>query len=201
MTETMEFGPIDVLFDDRVLRPRPWTLAQSHWAAELAESAPAGPILELCSGAGHIGLAAALESRRDLVMVDANPRACELSRLNARAAGVTAEIIEGRLEMALAPDRLFGVIIADPPWVRTTEIATFPEDPVLAIDGGPDGLALARACLAVIGDHLAPGGAGVLQVGSVDQVTDLAGDVSAAGLRVAGTRTEEGGVLVHLTHA
>ncbi|MGA8992804.1 MAG: methyltransferase, partial [Nocardioidaceae bacterium] len=71
MTETMGFGGLAIAFDDRVLRPRPWTLAQSAWAAELAATVPAGPALELCSGAGHIGLAFAATSGRRLVMVDA----------------------------------------------------------------------------------------------------------------------------------
>ena len=56
--EVVAFGPITVEADASVLTPRPWTLVQSAWAAELSPGAPAGPILELCCGAGHIGLAA-----------------------------------------------------------------------------------------------------------------------------------------------
>ena len=51
----MRFGPVDIRHDDEVLEPRPWTIAQAEWASEL----PAGPMLELGCGAGHIGLAAA----------------------------------------------------------------------------------------------------------------------------------------------
>ncbi|MBI2244007.1 MAG: methyltransferase, partial [Nocardioides sp.] len=56
--ETMGFGPLRITFDGRVLRPRPWTAAQSEWAAEILADAPAGPVLELCAGAGQIGLLA-----------------------------------------------------------------------------------------------------------------------------------------------
>ena len=55
---TMTFGDLEIAYDDRVLTPRPWTALQSEWAAELLESAPAGPVLELCAGAGQIGLLA-----------------------------------------------------------------------------------------------------------------------------------------------
>src|SRR5688572_7240491 len=58
-TETIAFGPVTVTYDAGVLRPRPWTLAQAQWAAALLEGAPAGHVLELGCGAGHIGLAIA----------------------------------------------------------------------------------------------------------------------------------------------
>ncbi|MGA8210311.1 MAG: methyltransferase, partial [Nocardioidaceae bacterium] len=117
MTETMGFGGLAIAFDDRVLRPRPWTLAQSAWAAELAATVPAGPALELCSGAGHIGLAFAATSGRRLVMVDADPTACRFARGNVASAGLSArvEVRTGDLARALATDERFAVAIADPP--------------------------------------------------------------------------------------
>src|SRR3954462_15106293 len=83
------FGPLTVTFDASVLRPRPWTAAQGEWAAELATTgtAPDGPLLELCSGAGQIGLVAAIRSGRPLVQVDASQPACRFARANADAAG------------------------------------------------------------------------------------------------------------------
>ena len=77
MTEHLAFGPLTIAFDERVLRPREWTAAQSAWAADLMTSAPDGPVLELCSGAGHIGLLAVLLSSRPLVCVDASSVACD----------------------------------------------------------------------------------------------------------------------------
>ena len=70
---TTTFGGLRIAFDDRVLTPRPWTELQSRWAAEVATDAPAGRLLELCSGAGHIGLLAAMLSGRDLLAVDVDP--------------------------------------------------------------------------------------------------------------------------------
>ena len=89
--QTIRFGPIDVDFDARILVPRPWTLAQSEWAAELAGGS-GGPILELCAGAGHIGLAAAVLADRDLVQVDRDPVAVEYAAFNARRAGWAARV-------------------------------------------------------------------------------------------------------------
>src|SRR5690606_20161141 len=91
-TRFTRFDGIDIAYDDRVLEPRPWTVMQAGWAAELASSVPAGPILELCSGVGHIGLAAAVRTERPLVQIDANPVACLFAAANARAAGIARRV-------------------------------------------------------------------------------------------------------------
>jgi release factor glutamine methyltransferase len=122
-------------------------------------------VLELCSGAGHIGLLAATLAPRTLVCVDASPVACSYLRRNAARAGVRVDVREGRMDEVLDAEDRFAVIIADPPWVPTTEVDRFPGDPVTAIDGGADGLALARGCLEVFAHHLVVAGSAVLQVG------------------------------------
>jgi methylase of polypeptide subunit release factors len=168
-------GGLDFSYDHRVLRPRPWTEAQSAWAAELLESTPPGPVLELCTGAGHIGLLAIVGNDRRLVAVDADAVACDYARRNAAAAGLDdrVEVRNATLETALGADETFPVVIADPPWVPTARTTDHPEDPVFAIDGGDDGLSVARRCLEVADRHLIPAGAMLLQLGNVSQVSDL----------------------------
>jgi len=76
------------------------------------------------------------------------------------------------------------------------ETAQFPEDPTLAIDGGGDGMDVVRTCTRAIEEHLAPGGAAVLQLGTAEQarlVEDIAG-----GLTVGEVRVFERGVLLRL---
>lgn len=205
MTDEMRFGSLTIAFDDRVLRPREWTLAQSEWAADLMVTAPGGTVLELCAGAGHIGLAAVATTGRRLVCVDASPVACDYARVNALAAQMAdrVEVREGRLEEALAPDERFPVIIADPPWVPRDLTGQYPEDPLTAIDGGPDGLDVARACLEVIADHLAPGGCAVLQLGTEAQAEALRGEPCFAdgALVMAEVRHHPRGVLVRIDRA
>ena len=202
MTEHVAFGSLSIAFDDRVLRPREWTVAQSDWAAEIMVTAPGGTVLELCAGAGHIGLLAATMSGRSLLCVDANPVACDFARANALVAGIAdrVEVREGRLETALAEDERFPVVIADPPWVPRDQTSRFPEDPLLAIDGGGDGLEVARACLRVMADHLALGGSAVLQLGTTDQADTLRAEpcIADGHLVVVEVRQEERGVLVRL---
>ncbi len=200
--QLVQFGPLTIAFDDRVIRPRPWTLMQSAWAAQLLGDLPAGDVLELCAGAGHIGLLAVAGTDRQLVQVDANPAACRYARVNADLARGrdVVEVREGRLQEVLAPHERFALVIADPPWVPTGRVGQHPEDPLTAIDGGADGLELVRSCLEVIGRHLADDGAAVLQVGP-DQTAAVASYLEGRPdlrLGVVGERLAEAGGLVHL---
>ena len=172
--EAIDFGPVTVAFDGTVLRPRPWTLAQAEWAAELA--AAGSDVLEVGCGAGHIGLAAAVMSGSRLVQVDRDPAACRWAALNA-ATGGCGDRVEQRCGTAgevLAEGELFDVVIADPPYVPSAEVRLYPEDPPGAIDGGPDGLETVRSFLGDISGHVAPGGSVLLQVRGAGQVDDIA---------------------------
>lgn len=197
--ETVDFDGLTIGFDSRVLRPRSWTAAQSRWAAELLDRLPAGPVLELCSGAGHIGLAAIRRTDRHLVCVDVEPAAAAWGRANAERAGLAdrVEVRLGPMDDVLHAAERFSLVVADPPWVTHREIERFPEDPPLAIDGGPDGLAVARTCLRVIHQHLARDGEALLQLGSADQATLLL--ASEAGLACQEVREYDGGVVARLS--
>ena len=181
LTSVVAFGALTIAYDESVLHPRAWTARQSELAVELAASAPAGPVLELFSGVGHIGLLAASDMERELVQIDANERACALARVNAAAAGLTDIVTVrcGLLEDALEPHERFALVIADPPWVPSDEVEAYPADPPFAIDGGPDGMDLVGSGLDVIERHLLPGGYAVLQVGpdgQADAVVDALDD-------------------------
>ena len=199
----MAFGHLDIAYDDRVLTPRPWTTSQSRWAAAiLRERQEPARVLELCAGAAHIGLlalalAGAPAVPHRLVTVDVNPVACEHARRNAEHSGLgeLVEVREGAIDDVLEPGEEFDLVIADPPWVAKAETSRFPEDPLIAIDGGPDGMDVAWMCLRAGRDHLAAGGALVLQLGStqqVDHVQDrlpsIAPELSLAETRAFGTR-------------
>ena len=194
----VDFDGLRIEYDDRVLTPRPWTAAQSRWAADLIRMAPPGPVLELCAGAGHIGLLAVRLAPRTLVCVDADPTACSFLRRNAAQAGVRVDVREGRMDEVLEPDEEFAVVIADPPWVPSGDVTRFPADPVTAIDGGLDGLALARSCLDVIDDHLVVAGSALVQVGpgQADRLAELVSTYDE--LAVVAVRELERGTLVQV---
>ena len=173
-------GRLEIQWDPRILEPRPWVAEQSRWAALLLTDLPPGPVLELCSGAGHIGLLAVAGTRRELVCVDVDPVASRYAADNARRNGLADQVSVRTETIADAAEHptAYSLVLADPPWVSSHEVTRFPEDPVRAIDGGADGSALAVDCVRTAGRVLAPGGALVLQVGDEAQ---LDGPVAAAG--------------------
>lgn len=201
--EQAGFGGLTIDFDSTILRPRPWTTAQSYWAADLLSRSPEGPVLELCAGAGQIGLLAVREQVRDLVMVDADETACRYAERNAARARVPGAVTvrHGRIDEALDVDERFVAVVADPPWVCSRDTQRFPEDPVTAIDGGPDGLQVAWTCLEVAAAHLLDDGWILLQLGSASQARTL---VSRSrdrrlGLELVEQREfRDRGVLLHL---
>jgi len=193
-----EFGGREIGYDETVLTPRAWTQEQSWWARELLDDLPAGRVLEVCSGAGHIGLLAVAGTDRDLVQVDASAHACTWALKNSRAWGIDSEIRLGSMLDVVEPDERFALIIADPPYLPTDGVTQFPEDPVTAIDGGRDGLDLARMCLEVVARHLGRGGVALLQLRDLEQGEQLTADAAARGLVIAEGRQFDAGAVVLL---
>jgi methylase of polypeptide subunit release factors len=181
---TVEFGGLQIAYDERLLRPREWTTAQSWWAASLLDSVPEGEVLELCSGAGQIGLLAVAASKRRLVCVDVSPLAASYTLANAAAADMSERVSvrTGPISEVLEPGETFPLVIADPPWVPRAETGRFPEDPLLAIDGGDDGLDVVHDCLHAISAHLAPGGVALIQLGTSAQADAVSEVLSGSGL-------------------
>lgn len=191
-TET--FGPLVVAYDDEgTLRPRPWTLLQSGWAVELLPDLAPGPVLELCSGVGHIGQAVAVATGRGLVQVDVDPDACALARANAdtNGLGASVEVRCGDLRTQVHAAERYALVLADPPYLPSDEAEAEEQDPDLAVDGGPDGLDLTRRCLAVAGSAVDASGAVLLQTLGPEAVGRLGPDLEAAGLRLVDVRTHD----------
>lgn len=77
------------------------------------------------------------------------------------------------------------LIMADPPYVPSCDVAGFPDHPPEAIDGGADGLGPARAAMLAV-QHLAGAGVPVvLQLRGLDQVVALGDWLTATGSGVA----------------
>lgn len=173
-----------------VLQPRPWTVLQSRWARALLDLVPGGPVLELCCGAGQIGLAAVAGTRRRVVLVDRSPRACAWAHHNAAANGMAdrVEVRRGMADEVLADHELFPLVLADPPYLTSVDAARWPDDPRVAVDGGADGMQVPRQILAVAAGHLSSGGSVLLQAAGARQVRALRSDAERLGLSLAEVR-------------
>ena len=154
--------------DARVLIPRPET--EVVLEAALATLPAGGQALDLCTGSGALGVTLALERPgAQVTATDVSAEALEVARDNAArlgAAGMT--FLGGDLYDRVAPGRRFDVIVSNPPYVPRGELDTLaPEvrrEPLLALDGGDDGLAISRRIAAGAPARLRPGGALVLEM-------------------------------------
>ena len=162
------FCGLEMVVNRHVLIPRPETeiLAERAWKL-LASSAAANPVvLDLCSGSGCLGIAIASHCASAVVhAVDLSPEAVDVSRRNAKRHGLSERITfyEGDLFQAVPRGSRYGLIVTNPPYIPTADVATLqPEvrehEPMCALDGGVDGLAIIRRIAAEAPNFIAPGG-------------------------------------------
>jgi release factor glutamine methyltransferase len=185
-----EFWSRSFKLDAATLVPRPETetlveVALSIFPGRNAELR----VLDLGTGSGILLAAILLERPRAIgVGVDRSEAALRIARENLKGLGLgdRAQFIRGDWSAALATR--FDLIVANPPYIASTEIATLSRevrdhDPRLALDGGADGLDAYRAIIAELPQLLSARGAAILElgIGQEEAVTLLA---RAKGLRV-----------------
>ncbi|AEE46933.1 peptide chain release factor N(5)-glutamine methyltransferase [Cellulomonas fimi] len=159
-----------------VFVPRPETEVVAQVAvdeaARLVAAGTSPVVVDLCCGAGGLGLAVATEVPGSRVAaVDASPAAVALTRRNAADAGADVRVLPGDVrDTGLLAD-LAGrvdVVVSNPPYIPPDAEPVDPEvrdhDPDLALyGGGADGLDVPRAVLAAAVRLLRPGGLLVME--------------------------------------
>lgn len=171
------FRGLTLVSDRRALIPRPETeQLVDRIAAWIGERRPLGRALDIGTGSGAIALALLDEGLVERVVgLDVSAAALEQAAENREAAGLGSrfELRPCPLPIwpALEPGERFDLVVSNPPYVRSDEIAGLPREvrdhePRDALHGGPDGLAVVRAIAAGAARHLRPGGALFLEIGA-----------------------------------
>lgn len=185
-----EFWGLPFWVEPSVLVPRPdtETVIEVVRAARPERGADAAPcrLLDLCTGSGVIAISLAREyPAAQVVATELSPAAAALARRNAARNAVAdrVDVREGDLFAPVRGER-FDLIAANPPYIASVVIPTLPaevrREPVIALDGGPDGLAFYDRICAEAREHLVPGGAIVLEHG-FDQADAVGARLVAAG--------------------
>ena len=184
------FGRIFAVTRD-VLVPRPETEGVVELAlAALAQRRDGGcEICDLGTGSGVIAITLACELPFAKVMaLDRSAAALEVARANACALDVAerVEFVASDMWAALAPEMTFDCIVTNLPYVRRGDLKAAPDatsfEPVLALDGGEDGLCCYRALLAQAPARLRAGGVLIMEAGpdTVPALATLAEEAFAA---------------------
>jgi release factor glutamine methyltransferase len=152
--------------DERVLVPRPETehLVEAALGALRAAGKTRGNIADIGTGSGAIAISLAAELPDAWIFgTDISQDAIDVARRNAARNNVfqSCTFLHGDLAQPLGRFAPFDALVANLPYVPTAEIPAAPDpvafEPWLALDGGPDGLALYRRLIATLPALLAPG--------------------------------------------
>ena len=192
---TREFWGLPLALSAATLVPRPDTETVVERALEMVRTAP-GPnrhlrIADIGTGSGAI-LLALLSELPDAygLGTDISVAALWTARSNATHLGLADRADFVACDYAAALSGAFDLIVSNPPYIRTAEIAGLStevrdHDPFRALDGGADGLDAYRALVPQAARLLAPQGALVVEVGQ-GQDGDVGGWMMAAGLTLEG---------------
>lgn len=153
------------------LIPQPDT---EHVVDKLIELLPqGGRFADLCTGSGCIAISA-LAHRKDAsaVAVDISDGALKLALENAALNLVDERITIKKADilnqMALGEDK-FDIIVSNPPYIKTEEIKTLDlevrAEPLIALDGGKDGLDFYRVLIDRYSQNVKKGGYMIFEIG------------------------------------
>jgi len=171
-----EFFSLSFQVNPAALIPRPETEILVETVLEhLQGQEPPLAVADLGTGCGNIAVTLAVHlPQARLWATDISSQALHLAQTNARHHGVDDRMrfIPGdlfeplrRLEGSLA------AVVSNPPYVPSDQMPGLPaeirlHEPLIALDGGADGLALIRRLVAQAGPFLAPSGVLALEVGA-----------------------------------
>ncbi len=179
ITGSKPFMALEFIITKAVLIPRPETehiveaiIDITKDDAELS-SKPAISLLDIGTGSGALAVSAAHYLKNaNITAVDISESALEIASQNAKKHSLEDRIsfIKSDIFSNLQLDQTFDIIVSNPPYIPTAEIASLQNEikdhePMSALDGGPDGLSFYRRIIGESGKRLNPKGYLVLEIG------------------------------------
>ncbi len=153
---------------------------------------PGDTLLDLCTGSGCIAVSV-LNERKDVkaIAVDISAPALDVARRNAALHGCSERIrfIESDVfeDSIIDVVRNANVIVSNPPYINTDVLRTLSaevqSEPVIALDGGSDGLRFYRRLILELSKHMKPDAVMILEIG-YDQSEKIRELCRLAGLNV-----------------
>jgi len=133
-----------------------------------------GHLLDMCTGSGCIAISILKENTTAVgTAVDISAAALELAKRNAASNGVidrlTAHVLDVLSDDALALVKEADVIVSNPPYINTDVIDTLSDEvrhePLIALDGGGDGMVFYRHFINVLAPNMKRDAVMILEIG------------------------------------
>ena len=140
-----EFYGLPFKVGEGVLIPRPDT--ETLVSAVLKHRPEGKKVFDLCAGSGCIGITLAKLGEAQVTMFEKSLKALEYLKENIELNGVTAAVKECDVLTEVATEKA-DFIVSNPPYIATKVIDTLSDEvkkePIMALDGGDDGLLFYR---------------------------------------------------------
>ncbi len=135
-----EFYGYKIKVNESVLIPRPETEELCFNA--LKDINETFNVLDMCTGSGAIAITIKKESNATVTAVDVSENALETAKENAKINGAEINFVLSNMFENVAGE--FDVILSNPPYIKSGDIPSLQKEvtkePILALDGGEDGL-------------------------------------------------------------
>jgi release factor glutamine methyltransferase len=193
-----EFYQLSFEVTPAVLIPRPATESLVMRALELIKHQSSPRVLDIGAGSGCISVSIARQHPTAIVTAaDVSEEALAVAHRNVDRHGVAdrVRLIKSDLFDGLGEARPFDLIVSNPPYIASRILGDLARDirdyePRLALDGGPDGLAIFDRLIAGAVDRLAPGGWLLIEIG-FDQEPEAGRRLAAIPGLVAGSTVRD----------
>ncbi len=157
------FCGLDMVVTPDVLTPRPETEDLVEQASAHFERKGRYTFLDMCTGSGCIAAALAVKFPYARVLaVDISQAALKVAQENIRRHKLEERVQLLQSNLWEEVTGTFDLIIANPPYIPTENLATLTREvkhePTLALDGGKDGFEVTRPLCQAADSFLAPGG-------------------------------------------
>lgn len=146
ITHVKEFMKMNFFVDENVLIPRQDTEILVEEVIKIANKNNSIKILDLCTGSGAIAVSLAKYiENSEITAVDISEKALGIAKRNAKINKVENKItfVKSDLFNNLANNK-FDIIVSNPPYIKKQTIKTLEKqvqkEPLIALDGGEDGL-------------------------------------------------------------
>ncbi len=157
ITGHCEFYGIDFYVDSSVLIPRPESELLVEKALTLAQNHAIATIAEIGTGCGAIAISLALNLPKvKIYATDISTPALKVALFNCQKHGLVNRVCLLQGDMLDPLPKPVNLIVANLPYVKEAEIDTGNFEPLLALNGGSDGLDHLRQLCHQLSDKLYP---------------------------------------------
>lgn len=161
------FYGLDFFIDKNVLSPRPETELLVDTALRYIEGKQNTKVLDLCTGSGAIVCAIKKNSNATVTASDISDKALKVAKSNAENLCLDINFVKSDMFSNIVGQ--FDIIVSNPPYIESEvcnslddEVKNF--DPMLALDGGNDGLDFYRTIKQNL-NHLKSDGVLIMEIG------------------------------------